>query len=510
MVESIEIKPGPFQHPGRFAGRRYSLFRAREASVGGGSIVAINEDNLLLGAGDNTFGQLSHGDTASAIYLGSRQGTQKVTPSAFITAFSPPDFCMGDGHLLYIDDAGALFGCGKNATGQLGLGHTDPGPTRLGLINRPPLGLIWTHCRASDGFSAAILSHTGPPPWPDGEGLYVWGRNEYGQLGLGDTSDRHEPTHLTTGVKLCALGKDHLIYITTDGRYYATGRNHRGQLGLGDTTDRNEPEKIQIWDDVEESWSDLISGIDALCAAGDAHTITIAGHRIVTWGAGDKGQLGTGGNDDANRPQDVEDDDGAGYVGCGKEHSIYTKWYVSGLPGEPAGDRLFGCGRNTEGQLLDGTTTDRNTFVASEFRPLNPGGITGAGDEIEPARNLFATSLARDQGINFEVRPWPTYAQLHLRFLTTKAVLVIFSRDIDPDTISMRHLDFNYTLNGGELRTFNGIEMDGSNAVRLYLTDQETATGGHEVHLFYCGSLILSAMGSEIKPFKRFPVENNL
>lgn len=73
----------------------------------------------------------------------------------------------------------------------------------------------------------------------DEEGTcYVWGRNEKGQLGLGDQLTRNVPTELTAlkgKVKVVAAscGRHHTIFITDKGEAYASGCNSSGQCGQG-------------------------------------------------------------------------------------------------------------------------------------------------------------------------------------------------------------------------------------------------------------------------------------
>lgn len=64
-----------------------------------------------------------------------------------------------------------------------------------------------------------------------------FGRNDKGQLGLGDTITRYEPTEVEAlkhlKIKTAATGKGHTLFLTEDGVVYATGDNKMGQLGLG-------------------------------------------------------------------------------------------------------------------------------------------------------------------------------------------------------------------------------------------------------------------------------------
>lgn len=68
----------------------------------------------------------------------------------------------------------------------------------------------------------------------------------YGQLGLGDTSNRIIPTKIPdlNNVKQVACGHAHTIFLLDDGTIKVCGLNKYGQLGLGDTTDRNSPTLI--------------------------------------------------------------------------------------------------------------------------------------------------------------------------------------------------------------------------------------------------------------------------
>ncbi|KAL6766701.1 hypothetical protein ACKKBG_A37020 [Auxenochlorella protothecoides x Auxenochlorella symbiontica] len=72
----------------------------------------------------------------------------------------------------------------------------------------------------------------------DTEGrCYTWGRNDKGQLGLGDTVTRNVPT-LVPGLKGKKVvgggcGRHHTVVFTDDGESYSFGLNTYGQLGSG-------------------------------------------------------------------------------------------------------------------------------------------------------------------------------------------------------------------------------------------------------------------------------------
>jgi len=83
--------------------------------------------------------------------------------------------------------------------------------------------------------------------------VYVWGRNLEGQLGLGDTNNRLTPVENVNlenivaqnggvgSIESLRAGGHYNILILKNGKVYVWGSNNNGQLGLGDTNDRITP-----------------------------------------------------------------------------------------------------------------------------------------------------------------------------------------------------------------------------------------------------------------------------
>ena len=66
---------------------------------------------------------------------------------------------------------------------------------------------------------------------------YTWGRNEKGQLGLGDAINRNNPT-IVPGLRgkrvvAASAGKNHTAVVTAAGESFTFGLNQYGQLGTG-------------------------------------------------------------------------------------------------------------------------------------------------------------------------------------------------------------------------------------------------------------------------------------
>jgi len=140
-------------------------------------------------------------------------------------------------------------------------------------------GLFTTISAGHGGHSFAII---------DNGDLYAWGRNNHGQLGLGiDDDDRLIPTHVSDGgrkYKAISAGGFHTLALAEDGDLYSWGKNDDGQLGLGDTTNRNSPKHVS---DGGRKYKAITAGrynAFAIAENGD----------LYSWGVDIWGELGIG------------------------------------------------------------------------------------------------------------------------------------------------------------------------------------------------------------------------
>ena len=92
--------------------------------------------------------------------------------------------CAGNGHNLLLDHNGVVWAYGKNQAGQLGLGDLKERKHCTKIRSLPPIQSVWASYRHQTFFSMFL----------DLEGsIWMCGENKYGELGLGDEICRMKP-----------------------------------------------------------------------------------------------------------------------------------------------------------------------------------------------------------------------------------------------------------------------------------------------------------------------------
>merc|ERR1739841_51650 len=85
--------------------------------------------------------------------------------------------------------------------------------------------------------------------------LYLFGGNVYGQLGLGDTNNRHKPIKHPSLSNIIDISKGgfQTFTKTSNNEIYAFGQNNYSQLGIK-TEDKNQLTPIRVFEDNEDIW----------------------------------------------------------------------------------------------------------------------------------------------------------------------------------------------------------------------------------------------------------------
>jgi filamentous hemagglutinin family protein len=355
-----------------------SMVVTPQVAVGGMHTVAIKADGTLWAWGNSFYGQLGDGSTVAEY---SRSSPVQIGTGYIAVA-------AGYYHTIALKADGSLWTWGGNYAGQLGIGTSDY------LIHSTPIqiatgftsvatsydsnvaikadGSLWawgwspnqhsSPMQIGKGFAsvAAGINHTLAVK-SDGR-LWAWGDNSYGQIGDGTTIYRSGPIQVGNGVASVQAGGNHTVAIKVDGSLWAWGSNSKGQIGDGTIVDRWSP-------------TQLGSGFAAIAAGGD-HTAAIkADGSLWAWGGNSgnalqgQGQIGDGTTIDRWNPVQID----TGYILIDTGY-ILVAASSSHTAGIKVDGSLWAWGGNGNGQIGDGTTTDRLSpvLIGTDFVPITP------------------------------------------------------------------------------------------------------------------------------------------
>lgn len=147
----------------------------------------------------------------------------------------------GDNFCLALDDSGKVFSWGKNEYGQLGLGHQSQ---QLKLSTPTEIKLTGkkvNHIFAGEDHAGCITE--------EGE-AYLWGYGIDGRLGNKSKMNMNTPTKLKlSNIKKISCGGHHTAILTREGDLYMCGNGRDGELGRGDllesqSSSRDEPSLV--------------------------------------------------------------------------------------------------------------------------------------------------------------------------------------------------------------------------------------------------------------------------
>jgi alpha-tubulin suppressor-like RCC1 family protein len=233
-----------------------------------------------------------------------------------------------------IRDPGQAFCWGANNNGQLGRGTTGAGSvSQPGLVGSGSAG--WQMVAVGEGHACGIQSG----------GLYCWGLNSSGQLGLGNNSNQTLPQLVGSNSDWSnvSAGINYTCGVRS-GQLYCWGANNLNQLGDGTTNPQTSPELIGSSTD----WVRVSAGGNSTCG--------LRGGALYCWGSNGNGQLGLGNTNNQSSPVQVGSDTDWQNVSVGR---LTAQPHACGM----RGGSLYCWGNNGFGGLGDGTGTQRTSPV---------------------------------------------------------------------------------------------------------------------------------------------------
>lgn len=288
--------------------------------------------NGLWTWGLNTYGQLGDASTTPR--------SSPATTSGGGNNWKAISFATSSGVAVKTD--GTLWTWGRNEQGQLGTNNTinrsSPGTTSGG-------GTTWLMASAGTAHMAAVKI--------DGT-LWTWGRNTSGQLGDNSTTVRSSPVTTSGGGATwfkVGCGAEHTVAVKTDGTLWCWGNNAFGQVGTGDTTNRSSPVTVSGGGTTWRMPS--AGGLEFSSAIKSDGT-------LWTWGRNQNGQLGDGTTTNRSSPGTTA------AAGTNWTYSACGSYFIAAIKLDGT---IWTWGLNTNGQLGDGSTSNRSS----------PGTLAGGG-----------------------------------------------------------------------------------------------------------------------------------
>ncbi|XP_071401090.1 probable E3 ubiquitin-protein ligase HERC3 [Centroberyx affinis] len=270
-----------------------NVFIIRTQESQDGSRVSGKQKNVrgkekiqAVSCGDDTVTLLS--EEGKVLCLGTTDTPRPLEISCHIPV---SQVACGSQHSVALTKDGQVYTWGQNSRGQLGVGKRKPGvrsPQLLKSLSVNPLVQV-----SAAGDQSFALSVSGS--------VCGWGKNDCGQLGLGDTKDRHTPTpvHCLNMKKTAYIscGKDHTAILTKDGTVFTFGSGQYGQLGHNSFRDELRPRLVA------ELWGAKVTKV----ACGRHHTLALTdSKRVYSFGCGEQGQLGRGAGSHQSVPLPVQ------------------------------------------------------------------------------------------------------------------------------------------------------------------------------------------------------------
>ncbi len=256
--------------------------------------VALCSDGTLAAWGYNGDGRLGDGSiTLTTVPVA-------VTHSGVLFGKTVVTIATGDSHSLALCADGTVVAWGYNGFGALGDGSTAASSVPVDVTQSGVLaGKTVVAIAAGNSHSLALCS--------DGT-LAAWGRNGFGALGDGSSTDSSIPVAVTTAgtplagksVVALAAGGNHSLALCSDGTLAAWGNNNDGQIGDGSGTRRYVP--------VAVTQSGVLFGKTVVAfAGGDSHSLALCSDgTLAAWGENSAGQLGNGSTTQSNVPVAVD------------------------------------------------------------------------------------------------------------------------------------------------------------------------------------------------------------
>ncbi len=314
------------------------------------------ENGQLWSAGANSSGLTGVGTFSGTSFYPRRVANLSNITKVVVSQYNGSTSITGAACALR--DNGKVFCWGNDEQGVLGNGSNTADQSIP--LEVPGISNITDLFMSGGGNASSVLAVQNDTM------VWSWGNNNSGELGNGNNVDQNSPVlAFTTASPIEKIISAHFtashhtrLMLLEDGTVWAWGRNTFGQLGNGTTTDSRIPVQINF------PGGALIE--DIFVGGGyraSAFAIDSTG-QLYAWGDNQSGQLGLGNTTNSSSPQLVNS-----MSGIPVQRVVVSKGGATGPGGAGVSThaltrdgRVFSTGYNGNGNLGQGTNTPLNSF----------------------------------------------------------------------------------------------------------------------------------------------------
>jgi alpha-tubulin suppressor-like RCC1 family protein len=312
--------------------------------------------------------------------LGLGNNTSQTSPTQITDLGDIVDIAASDQTSFAVDSSGNLYSWGRGSSYRLGTNSTSDQSAPIEIS--PPPGKKYVAVSSQDANGLA-LTDTGE--------VYSWGDCYYGSCGAGNNTTRRIPTQVSGLSNIVKISAGHANGGAVDrrGKLWTWGSNYYGQLGVGNSGTVNTPygnTTSSSNGNVPQPWNDFTNVRD-ICY-GWAHAIVLKDDGSVwVWGNGSYGRIGNG-SQSTNQYTPFQ----LGNVSDGR--SCYANEHHSQVVTNSS--TLYAWGRNNNYEI--GSATGASTSINSPLQIL-------VGDIIVQSTIGVSSSHAIIDG-NILIRGW--------------------------------------------------------------------------------------------------------
>ena len=351
--------------------------------TGASSITASRSNSCAVVSGSvycwgyDFYGQNGQGTAQSAANYLVTPGPVKTWDTVTTVTGPVSDVVLGENLTCTQSASGELTCWGGDGNGMQGDGTGNARAVPAEILDSTGLlalsGVV--RARATTYHICAVLTD---------QTVLCWGRNQFGQLGDGTTTNRTRPVHVKdaagtgvlSGIVDVSLGTYHSCALTVLGAVYCWGTNTEGEVGDGTIVNRSLPTMVK-----DPSGTATLSNIARIDSGNSTNCAVDTSGNVQCWGYNLNAQIGDGTTTNRTLPVSVLSGGtaltGVSSIALGNFHGCAVK-----------SDQTVACwGYNPDGELGDGTTTQR----ASATSVIDVTGSGVLGNILRLAATRFGT-----------------------------------------------------------------------------------------------------------------------